>query len=98
MEQKLLFELKELRTAISKVVGTSNKPPAIQFSKVALDKAALEFRKLSIERGDWIEEGSINKVIKSAPWRAGKFIREDFNFNNNFQKGRAYYYNKKDLY
>ena len=97
MKNEMLSEIKELRAVIAKVVGTSNKPFAEQFSKEALDKAALEFRKLSIERGDWVEDSSINKVIKSAPWRAGKFIREHFKFNNYFQKGRTYYYNKKDL-
>ena len=87
MEEKILMEISKLRTAIAKVVGTSNKSSAEQFSKEALDKAALEFQKLSIERGEWIEDSGISKIIKSAPWYAGKFIREQFKLTTIFRKG-----------
>jgi hypothetical protein len=97
MENEILHEIQELRLAITKVVGTSNKQTSEQFSSEALDKAAEEFQQLSIERGEWIEENNIDKIIKGATWRAGKFIREHFKFNNYFQKGRNYYYNKIDL-
>jgi hypothetical protein len=97
MEKEIYNELKAIREAITRIVGTYNKPSTEQFSIEALDKAAKHFQKLSIERGEWVEEGDIEKIIKSAPWRAGKFLREHFMFSNYFKRGQAYYYNKSDL-
>ena len=97
MEKEFLDELRQLRVAISKVVGTSNKPPGQQFSIEALEKTEKEFQKLSIERNEQVEERNIEKIIKSAPWDAGKFIREHFKFSNLFKKGVTHFYNKSDL-
>jgi hypothetical protein len=97
MEKEILSEIKQLKSAISKLIGTSDFPIKEQFSKEALDKAAKQFQKLSIERGEWVEEYSINKYIKNAGYRAGAFIRQEFSFSSYFKRGQSYYYNKKDL-
>ena len=57
MQKELLAEIKELRAAISTLIGTSDLLPEEQFSKEALDKAAKQFQKLSIERGEWVRQG-----------------------------------------
>ncbi len=97
MEQEILSEIKALKKLLAKVVGTSDLPTRQQFSKEAIAKAAKEYEKLSIERGEWICESDIQKVIRKAPWRAGKFIIEKFQFTNYFTRGRTLYFNKKDL-
>ena len=68
-----------------------------QFSKAYLDKAAKEFKKLSIERGEWVEESKIDKIIRDAPYRCGAFIQREFGFTNFFKYGRTTFYNRKDL-
>jgi hypothetical protein len=55
MDEQILNELKELRYLLSRLIGTSELPLEQKFSQEALDKAAKEFQKLSIERGEWIE-------------------------------------------
>ena len=97
MEKKILSELQEIRTLLAKFLGTSNKLPSEQFSTEALNKAAKEFLKLSTERGEWIAESDIEKVIKKAGWRSGKFIREQLKFCNYYKRGREYFYYKEDL-
>jgi hypothetical protein len=97
MQKQILSELKELRNVLSKIVGTSDIPNEAQFSTTALDKAASEFKKMQIARGEWVPENEIYKFIKHAGWRAGKFIRTEFYFSNYFKQGHSYYYNKKDL-
>ena len=97
MQNQLLAEIKELKTLLAKLIGTSDLPAKEQFSIDALDKAAKQFQKLSIEREEWIEDGKIDRFIKHAPYRAGTFIRQEFGFSNFFKRGQAYYYNKKDL-
>src|SRR2546423_15085918 len=62
-----------------------------------LEKAAKEFQQLSIERDEWIEEYHIDKYIKKASYKAGKFIREQFGFSSFFKRVSRYYYYKKDL-
>lgn len=97
MEKEILSEARELKAMFSKLIGTSELPPSEQFSKEALDKAAKQFQKISIERGEWVEESNIYKYIKNAHYRAGAFIRQEFGFSNYFKRGQTYYYNKKDL-
>ena len=97
MEERILKEIKELKSVIAQVIGSSELPAKQKFSKEAIAKAAKEFQKLSIERGEWLSESDIHKVIRKAPWRAGKFIIEDFSFTNYFKRGRTLYFNKKDL-
>src|SRR5690606_33616731 len=77
---------------------TSNSPHGERFSTEALDQAAKYFQKLSIDRGEWIEEWDIGKIIKDAPYnKAGAFIRTEFGFSNYFKRGKKFYYNKQDL-
>lgn len=97
MHQEILAEIKKLTSALTQVIGLNTLSEEDQFSKEALDKATIEFQKLSIERGDWVRENDIDKIIKNAPHGSGKFIREEFNFTNHFKRGKSYYYNKKDL-
>lgn len=97
MIDNLLTEIKELKAAIAILIGTADLPPEEQFSKQALDKAAKQFQKMSIERGEWIEESDISKYIKKAHYRAGVFIIREFKFANYFKRGQVYYFNKKDI-
>jgi hypothetical protein len=97
MEKLILKELKELKSAISKLIGTSDLPVKEQFSKDAILKAGKEFQKLSIERGDWVKDHDIDRYLKNAHYRAGTFIREQFGFSNYFKRGQNFYFNKKDL-
>lgn len=97
MEKEILSEIKQLKVAISKLIGTADLPAKEQFSTEALDKAAKQFQKLSIERGEWVEEYNIDRYIKNARYRAGAFIRQEFGFSNYFKRGQTYYYNKNDL-
>jgi hypothetical protein len=98
MQKQILEELQTLRLLFSKLIGTSHQLGESQFSVEALDKAAKEFQKLSIQRGEWVDDYGIQKYIKTAPYSGtGKFIRTTFGFSNYMQKGRAYYYNKQSL-
>jgi hypothetical protein len=97
MEDKIYAELKQLRLLLAKVVGTQELPKREQFSKDAMKKAAAEFRELQTERGEWVAEHDISKVIKKAPYWCGKFIIEKFGFKNYFVRGKKYFFNRKDL-
>ena len=97
MEQQILDEIRMLRIAVSRLIGTSDYSTKKQFSKKALDIAALQFQKLSIERKEWVDNYDISKYIKNAPYDAGKFIIKEFSFNNYFVRGKKYFFNKKDL-
>jgi hypothetical protein len=96
-DEKIFSEIKALREVISRVIGTSELPAKERFSLEALEKASKEFKKLSIQRGEYIDESDISKIIKNAPYMAGAFIREQFGFNNYFKRGRQYFYSKSDL-
>lgn len=97
MEEQILKEVAQIKQYLARIVGTSNLPKREQFSKKALDKTAVEFRKLETERKEWIPQDEIHRVIRNAPWHAGKFIIEKFGFNNYFKYGRTLYFNRKDL-
>lgn len=97
METQILKEIKELRLILAQVIGSSDMPVKQQFSKEAIAKAAVEFKKLSIERGEWIPENEISKIIRKAPYFSGKFIIEEFEFTNHFKRGRTLYFNKKEI-
>jgi len=97
MEEKILSEIKQIRKLLSELVGTSDLPVKQKFSRDAISKAAKEFRKLSIERGEWIPNSDVQKVIKHAPWYPAKIIIEKFEFTNYFKRGQTYYFNRKDL-
>ena len=96
-EDKTLNEISKIKDLLATLIGSSDLPAKQRFSKEAISKAAKEFQKLSIERGEWLSESDIHKVIRKAPWRAGKFIIEKFGFTNYFTRGRSLYFNKKDL-
>jgi len=96
-EDKILSEIKQIRKVLSDLVGTTDQPAKEKFSKEALDKAAKEFRKLSIVRGNWIPGDEIHRIIRRAPWNSGKVIIERFEFINYFKRGSTYYFNRKDL-
>jgi len=95
--EKILKEVKQVKTLLAAVVGTQDLTKREQFSKEALRKAASEFRKLQVTRGEWILDREISKVIRSAPYYSCQFIIEKFGFTNYFKKGRSYYFNRKDL-
>jgi hypothetical protein len=97
MEDKILSEIKQIRKLLSELVGTTDLPVNQKFSKEAILKAAKEFKKLSIERGQWIPSHDIDKIIKHAHWNSAKIIIENFEFNNYFKRGSTLYFNKKDL-
>ena len=88
MQKQILQELKELRTAISKLIGSSDLPSNEQFSKEAIEKAAKQFQKLRIERGEWVSDWDLYKIFKNAN-RVGPFIRQHFGFSNYFKNNKT---------
>src|SRR5277367_6674788 len=94
---EVLKELQEIKLLLAKIIGTSDQSVENRFSEEALDKAAKEFLKMSIERGEWVEDSDISKFVKNAFYRPGDFIRKEFAFANWFKRGREYLYSKKDL-
>lgn len=96
MQKQILAELKELRSALANLIGTSGLPETQQFSVEAIAKAASEFQKMNTQRGEWVKENDIAKYIK-ADWRAGKFIRTEFGFTAFIKDGHYYLYHKKTL-
>lgn len=50
--KQILEELRDIRSAIAALAGTSDLPEAERFSLKALEKAAQEFRKLKVKRGN----------------------------------------------
>jgi hypothetical protein len=97
MQNKVLKEIQELKILFAKLIGTAHQTREDRFSEEALNKAANDFLKMSIERNDWIKDSEIDRYIKSAPWNAGAFIRKEFGFVNCFKRGREYLYLKRDL-
>jgi hypothetical protein len=97
METQILKEIKQVRILLSKLIGTSDMPSKERLSTEALEKAAMEFKRLSIERGEWIADYDLSKIIKKAPHNCGKFIIEKFQFTNYFKHGRSLYFNRKDI-
>ena len=97
METKILSEIKEIKTLLSKIIGTSDLPIKQRFSKEAIQKAAKEFRVLQIKHNEWVVDYEIHKVIRSAPHSAAKFIINNFEFTNYFKYGHSLYFNRNDL-
>jgi hypothetical protein len=97
MEAQILKEIQDIRKSLAKIIGTSELPTRQQFSKESLDKAADEFKKLSIQRGEWITDSQISDIIKKAPYYSGKFIIEQFGFTDYFIKGKSLYFNRKSI-
>jgi hypothetical protein len=96
MQKQVLSELRELKSILAQVIGTADQPEQDQFSKEALSKASKLFIKMAAQRGEWVKEDELGKYIK-ADWRAGSFIRSEFEFNACIKDGHYYLYNKKAL-
>ena len=97
MENEILAGIKQIHGLLSELVGTADLPVKQKFSKEAISKAAIEFRKLSIERGKWVPSHDINKIIKHAHWNSTRLIIDKFEFTNYFKRGSTLYFNRKDL-
>ncbi|MES2329644.1 MAG: hypothetical protein V4539_08585 [Bacteroidota bacterium] len=97
MQEQILNELTIIKLYLAKLTGSSALPPDEQFTNEVLDKAAKEFQVMCMERGEWVKDSDISKIIKKAPYRAGNFIRENFSFVNFFKRGHDYYFNREDL-
>ena len=97
MEEKIYGELKQIRRLLSELIGSSDLPASQRFSKEAIAKVKHEFQKLTIDRGEWIPDYEIDKVIRTAQYRPGNFIIKHLGFANYFKRGRELYFNKKDL-
>jgi hypothetical protein len=99
MEQQglILRELQDLKAVLATVIGTADRVGEDRFSTEALNEAAKLFKKMSIERGDWVSEDDLPKYLGPCPWRAGEFIRKEFDFTSWVKKGHGYRYLKKDL-
>src|SRR5688572_33410453 len=96
MQKQILVEIKELKSILSRLVGTSELHSEEQFSKDSLDKASKLFIKMAAQRGEWVKEDELGKYIK-ADWRAGSFIRSEFGFNACIKDGHYYLYNRNAL-
>jgi hypothetical protein len=53
MQKQILTELKELRSTIAKLIGSSDFPLEEQFSIKKVENAAKEFKGLLVKRGDF---------------------------------------------
>lgn len=96
-EDKILSELKQLKKLFTVLLGTEDLPATEKFSRTSITKAAKEFKKMQAERGEWIESGDVNNIIKHAPYNPAKMLIEEFKFKNYFKRGSTYYFKKKDL-
>jgi hypothetical protein len=99
MEQEnlLLREIQELKAILSTVIGTADRVGEDRFSTEALNQAAKLFQKMSVERGDWVDEDDLPKYLGPCPYRAGAFIQKEFTFTSWIKVGRQCRYLKKDL-
>lgn len=98
MQEKILQEIQQLKDAFTRLIGDDSAENGQSYSAEAISKAAKQFKQLSVERGEWVDDYHINKIIKSAPYNGtGAFIRTEFGFTNYFKKGRLHYYNRKAL-
>ncbi|MGN6179328.1 MAG: hypothetical protein ACTHNW_09110 [Mucilaginibacter sp.] len=97
MEKQVLAELKAIREAISILVGSSHLPKDEQFSQTILDQAAKKYKKLIIEREEWLVDYDLRDIFKGVGYGAGKFLREELCFTQYIVKGKSCYYNRKAL-
>jgi len=96
-QDTILKELQELKSILSIVIGTSDRVGEDRFSTEALNEAGKLFKKMSIERGDWVDEDDLPKYLGPCPYNGGSFIRKEFAFSGWVKKGHQYRYSKKDL-
>jgi hypothetical protein len=97
IENSILRELQELKSILSIVIGTSDRVGEDRFSSEALNEAAELFKKMSIERGEWVNERDLAEYLGPCPHNAGRFIRKEFDFQNWVKRGHQYLYAKRDL-
>jgi hypothetical protein len=96
-QDQILNEIKELKSALTQVLGLASPSTKDLFSTEALEKAAKEYRKLSIERGEWVSSHDIKMYVKSASYNPANFIIKELEFSNYFKRGSTYYFKKQDL-
>lgn len=97
MQKEIISDIKAIKKILAHLIGSNNLSETDQFSPEALDKAATEYRKLSVSRGDWVNGNELYKYFKGAHWDAGRFLRESLGFSNFFKQGKTYYYNKEGI-
>ena len=97
MEDIILDELRQIKHVLAKLIGSADRSVENPFSEEILDKVAKDFLKLSTERGEWVNDGEIRRFVKTAPYNAGSFLRNEFAFANWYRHGHHYYYSKRDL-
>jgi hypothetical protein len=98
MDKDVLLELKEIKSILAHLAGTIDVPEEQQFSKAALDKAAKLFVKLNITENQWVQTHDLSDYFKGCyRYELGKFLRDEFKFTNYYNKGNAFFYNKKDI-
>lgn len=96
-EDRILSELKQLKRLFAVMLGTEDQPAKEKFSKTAIIKASIEFKKMQAARGEWVSSGEVGNVIKHAPYNSAKLLIEEFQFKNYFKRGSTYYFKRKDL-
>jgi len=96
-EDQILSELKQLKRLFTVMLGTEDLPAKEKFSRTAIVKASIEFKKMQAARGEWVSTGDVDKVIKHAPYNPAKILIEEFQFKNYFKRGSTYYFIRKDL-
>ncbi len=96
-EDRILSELKQLKRLFAVMLGTEDQPAKEKFSKTAIIKASIEFKKMQAARGEWVSSGDIGNVNKHTPYNSAKLLIEEFQFKNYFKRGSTYYFKRKDL-
>ena len=96
-EDKILSELMQLKKLFAVLLGTEEQTSKERFSRESITKAAKEFKKLQVARGEWVENYEVSKIIKNAPYNPAKLLIEEFQFKNYFKRGSTYYFKKNDL-
>ena len=87
MENEVLTEIKELKSILSKIIDIDKEILDNGFNEETLKAAQKLYRKMSIERGEWVTDQEIGKYTKSANCTSGTFIRKEFQFANWIKRG-----------
>lgn len=77
-EDKILSELKQLKTLFAVLLGSDELPAKERFSRESITKAAKEFKKMQAARGEWVQNYEMDKIIKHAPYAPVKLFIEEF--------------------
>jgi len=86
----VLREIQELKAMLAIVIGTADRVGEELFSREALAEAANLFKKMSIDRGEWVDEEELPKYLGPCPYNVGTFIRKEFAFTSWAEKGHKY--------